>query len=426
MSPPTPHPALSATQIDLLEAQQQRLRRMRMVPTALLILMAVLFVLMLILGDPLQGYGLAFTEAAMVGALADWFAVVALFKHPLGLPIPHTAIIPRRKDEIGNNLAAFVGRNFLTESVIRERLRRQDLTGRIAGWLSQAENAERVSGELMRFLGWWLRAFDQRTVRRFVVRTMGRQLAEVDLATMAGRLLDVLTRDGRHHALVTQLLRQAVIYLQSHKRELRARIRDESPWWMPGFIDDRIADQLIERVKTVLFSMALDPQHELRQRLDQGVARYVHELKHSPELRVYAETLKKDALANPDISRYLEQLLEAGRQALLQQAEDAQSPFRQVFADLLQRSATELSQDRRLRRLLNTWLTAAIVEVVNQHGEQLVRLISETIATWDAQATARLIELQVGPDLQFIRINGTLVGGLVGLVIHALVSLIGH
>lgn len=404
------------------EAEQERnLRRMKAIPTLLLAVMAAVYVATIRFGGDSGwvGYVQAFAEAAMVGALADWFAVTALFRHPLGLPIPHTAIVPRRKDEIGANLARFVHEHFLTRDVVRNKLRRMDFSARAARWMSRPESAEWLTEAASRLIEWFLNALADRDVQDFLDRTLMERAKKIEAAPVVGHMLEMLTANNRHQELLTEGLRLAVVILHENKNVIRAKVREESPWWMPGFIDDQILKQLVERVETLLFAMALDHGHPMRQQFDARVAKLVEDLKSSQEFVELGETLKHDILGNPAIADYIADLWGDLRRLLLSQAADTNSELRGNLRDGVQRLAREMLGDPRMRRTVNRWVEDGLVYVVESNGYEIAELISDTVETWDPDATARRIELQVGKDLQYIRINGTVVGGLAGLGIHA-------
>lgn len=399
--------------------QTERLRRMKRVPLLLLLLMAALYLMTLTSTAEWRVWLNAFAEAAMVGALADWFAVVALFRHPLGIPVPHTAIIPRRKDDIGNTLARFVAEHFLEPSVVRVRLEAADPAGRVAGWLHQPGAQQRVATALARILVWGARAWQEENVRRLLRRLSRHQIERLDLAPVLGQMLDWLVQDGRHRRLLTQALRYAVVVLHDHRELIRGNVQRESPWWLPGFVDDRIVQQMLDRIENLLMQMSLDPDHALRRDFDQALARWVDELRHSPAMHESVERLRRAALENDWLQDYLYSLwtdLAAGIETDLAQDDSA---LHTHLRDLVRDFAAEFGRDAVLRDLANRWLVDSAVRVVEDNREALASVISETVRRWDGRQTARRIELAIGADLQYIRINGTLVGGIAGLLIHA-------
>lgn len=400
-----------------------RLRRMKRLPLLLLLFMAALFVMTLQHPETWAGWVHAFAEAGMVGALADWFAVVALFRHPLGLPIPHTAIIPRRKNEIGLSLARFIGDHFLHPDAVRAKLESANLARKAAAWLSTAAGRERVVHSSVSLLSWMTGAWHEDSVRHFVRRLSRHQLERIDFAPLLGKTLDWLMQDGRHQELQTQALRYAVILLHDHRETIRGNVQRESPWWLPGFIDDRILRQMLDRIETLLMQMSLDPDHPVRGDFNQFLERWTQELRTSPSLRRAAENLRQAAMNNESLQEYFYRLwtdLVAGIET------DIRSPdsrIRQQCDQMVSSLADELAGDADMQAVVNRWLEDSAVAVVDENRDAIASLISDTVDSWDAQETSKRVELAIGHDLQYIRINGTLVGGLVGLAIYAVKTL---
>jgi uncharacterized membrane-anchored protein YjiN (DUF445 family) len=402
---------------------ERRLKRMKAVPLALLALMAIVFILTFRMpADPWVGYLRSFTEAAMVGALADWFAVVALFRHPMGLPIPHTAIIPRRKNDLADSLANFVNRNFLTEQVIDKRLAAADPTAVIAQWM--LDHRGDVAQAVRRTLAWALRAVEVPAYREFLRRNVFATVTGIQLAPAMGRFLTVLAQNRHHQALFTEGLRQGISFLEDNRENIREHINQGSPWWLPGFVDDKIYDQMIERIQTQLLAMVLEPEHDLRKRFDESFEQFAADLQSSPEYDRMMEQIKQDLLDHPTLSGYVDEVIERSAGDLAASLEARSEPFDAAVIEIIERSAEDLLANRSLREQFNVWLRQAAVHLVANYGEQITSVISETVRSWDGADAAYRIELQVGRDLQFIRVNGTLVGGLVGLIIHTLIQVL--
>ncbi|MCF6262371.1 MAG: DUF445 domain-containing protein [Xanthomonadales bacterium] len=392
---------------------------MKRLPLILLLVMAVLYTL----SWDQQGAWLwlhAFSEAAMVGALADWFAVTALFRHPMGLPIPHTAIIARRKNEIGESMARFVAENFLQAEVLEKRLQSHNLAGIVISWLKQTDNRRQLIGNTLSLWSWLMAAVGEQRVRAFVTRIAQRQSSNFDVAKIAGQALEVMTSKGRHQEVFTQALRFAIVALSENEERIRYRVQHESPWWMPGFVDDKIVGQLLQRIETVLFEMALDPEHELRQRFDQQLEKLTKDLQTLPEYKLLGERIKKDFMQNDSIQEYLLRLWNDLAARLKLAESDPDSKIHLHMDNLLQGLVVELEADPGMRELLDQWISAAITHIVSENADSISGLISDTVRSWDADTTSRRVELAIGRDLQFIRINGTLVGGLVGVLLLGL------
>jgi uncharacterized membrane-anchored protein YjiN (DUF445 family) len=361
----------------------------------------------------------AFAEAGMVGALADWFAVVALFRHPLGLPIPHTAIVPRRKDEIGHSLARFVAEHFLHPDVVRTKLEKSDLSLHLTHWLKSDTGSQRLVDSSLRFLRWGTGTWREENVRAFLRRLSVQQLERAELGPMLSRLLEWLVRDGRHQELLTQALRYAVIVLHDHREAIRGNVQKESPWWLPGFVDDRIVLQMLDRIENLLFQMALDPDHAMRAEFDQLLYSWVEELRSSPGMQRRLQQFKQETLENTALQDYLYQIwtdLVAGIERDISREDSIiAAELHRLIGDF----ATNLENDSHMQASIDRWLADSAVVLVSENRHAIASLISDTVAGWDAGETSQRVELAIGSDLQFIRISGTLVGGLVGLLLYA-------
>ena len=392
---------------------------MKQLPLILLALMAALFALTLDRPESWAGWVNAFAEAGMVGALADWFAVVALFRHPMGLPIPHTAIIPARKDRIGENLARFVADHFLAPDVVRTRLSSVNLAGNAAMWLNSPRGRQRAEDLLVRLLGAMLDALGEEELRRFIARVSKRQLADASLAPLLGRGLAWLVEGGRHQEVFTQALRVALVMVNDNRDLIRGNVQRESPWWLPGFVDDRIVVEMLDRIETLLLEMSLDPDHPVRADFNRWAMRWARDLQYSPSSTEWLESQGVGLGDSNALQEYLVTLLQdtAGnlRRDLVDPASELRRDLRRLSAGL----AEELAKDGDMQLWVNGWLQEALVTLVDRHGEDISALISDTVKSWDAVETSQRVESAIGRDLQFIRVNGTLVGGLVGVAIHA-------
>ncbi len=397
----------------------QQLRRMKRIPLLLLLLMALLFVFTLHHPASWAGWLHAFAEAGMVGALADLFAVVALFRHPLGLPIPHTAIIPNRKNDIGESLSNFVAEHFLEPDAVRKKLQNANLAAFLVSWLRSDRGRRSVEDFSAAILRWALGALHEKRVRRFLSRLSSKQLANVSLAPLLGSTLEWLVRGQRHQQILTQVLRYTIVMVHDNRESIRTRVQQESPWWLPGFVDDRILKKMLERIEHQLFEMALDPDHPLRDRFNQWLKTFADDLKHNPEHRRMGEDIKQQLLANDELQDYLYGLWRELATNIEADIDAADSEIKRQIGKRLGEAAIELERDPEMQAWVNNWLVETITLVVDRNSTQIASLISDTVNSWDAMDTSRRVELAIGRDLQFIRINGTLVGGLVGLVIYA-------
>jgi len=396
-----------------------RLRRMKRRPLLLLGLMFVLFLATRWNPATWATWVHAFAEAGMVGALADWFAVVALFRYPLGLPIPHTAIIPRRKDEIGENLARFVAEHFLHPDTVRAKLQSVNLARQAAEWLQTESGHQQVVQTGIRLLLWMTKAWREDSVRQFLKRLTRHQIERMDLGLLMSQVLEWLMQDRRHQQILTQALRYAVVLLHDNREKIRGNVQRESPWWMPGFIDDRIVQQMLDRIETLLMQMSLDPDHSLRADFDAVLTGWVADLRSDAGVKRATESFRQAALDNENLQEYFYQLWSSLLSGLESDLHSENSEVRRHFDRFVDGLAVELAADPDMQIVANRWLVDSAVAVVGEHRQAMASLISDTVKGWDPEETSRRVELAIGYDLQYIRINGTLVGGLVGLAIHA-------
>lgn len=389
--------------------------------TGLLVFVTGCFLAVTVLGDGTgwTGYAQAAAEGSMVGGLADWFAVTALFRHPLGIPIPHTAIIRERKDQFGATLGSFVQENFLSPEVLTERIRASGLASRAGEWLAVPDNASRVAGVVADVLVAGADGLRDEDVHRVFEEELTRAVDAVPLAPLAGRAVRLATAEGRHQDVLDALLRGLERYLDENETDLRARLDQRSPWWLPGAVEDRIYDRLIEGVHRLVHAVNEDPDHELRRLFDERVAVFAHRLCHDPVYLARGEELKREALANPELRAWSSGLWSDVKVRLRAQAEEPSSPLRTRLAEAVILVGERLGTDAALRDKVEGFAESAAAHLTERYQAQISELVSGTIARWDARETSRKLELLLGRDLQFIRINGTVVGGVAGLAIHA-------
>jgi uncharacterized membrane-anchored protein YjiN (DUF445 family) len=406
------------------EAPPAALVRMRIVATALLVVMAAVFLLSraLVPVHPVWGYVRAFAEAAMVGGLADWFAVTALFRHPLGLPIPHTAIVPRNKDRIGDQLAQFLRDNFLVTAVIARRSRRLDVAGAVSHWLTDpAEGAGgRFRNGASKLVAQMLEALDPQRLGGMVKGAVANRLRETQVAPLMGGLLAAAMKEGRHKPLLDAVIRWAGGALSDNDHLIRQIVHDRAGSILRWTgLDETVADKLITGLQKLLADMGDDPAHPLRLRAEDGLDRLAFDLRYDDTMRAKVESLKEELIANQAMQRWLDGLWEQARSALLGVARDPERAMAGKLGDLLRQLGDTLRDDVRLARTINRFVRRVAVGVAADYGDVIVRLVSETVRGWDTDTITRRLENAVGRDLQYIRVNGTLVGGMVGLVIHA-------
>lgn len=409
------------------EIKRVRLVRMKRVATAMLVVVAIVFVVARFYEarHPWLGYIRAFAEAAMIGGIADWFAVTALFRHPMGIPIPHTAIVPARKDRIGTALGNFVQRNFLTRDVVAAKLAAMKLGERAATWLAQPENSRKLSRHVARGLTGAASVMRDEDVQQVVDQGIVSRLRTLKVAPIIARVFELLTAGGRHQVLLDDALRLAARLLDENDGMIRERVKAESPWWVPGAVESRLGDKIVSGVEKTLVAVAADPQHPLRHRYDDAVDRFVLSLRENPDVIAKAEQIKLEMLAHPAVTEFSRTVWDDVKARLANYA-DRLADDVESEPDQVERWLTGLGQkvltDPELAAKLNGWLVELVTYAVEQAREEVAKLIATTVAAWDANATSRKIELQIGRDLQFIRINGTIVGGLVGVLLYVLSS----
>jgi uncharacterized membrane-anchored protein YjiN (DUF445 family) len=403
------------------------LRRMKVVATSLLVAAAVVYVIARTddSGATWVGYVRAAAEAAMVGALADWFAVSALFRHPLGIPIPHTAIIPRRKDQIGRSLGEFVEGNFLTHDVLNERLADAAVGRRLGTWLAQPDNARRAADGLADALRGTLEVLDDAEVQAGLERVIEAQVRAAPAAPMFGRAIDLAMEGGHHQRLLDAVLVGLAGFLEDNRVTFRERLETESPWWIPESIDNRIFEKIYSAVHSFIGDVGADPDHQVRHTIDVRLSAFATRLRHDPDLLAKGEELKDELLAHPDVREWLASLWGEAKRAMITAAGDEHSELRTRMTSSLRGLGERLSIDEDLQHKVDDWLMRSVGYVIDHYRSEVSDVIASTVERWDADTTSRKMELQVGRDLQFIRINGTIVGGLAGVVIHAVGNVVG-
>lgn len=409
------------------ELKRVRLVKMKRTATGMLIVVALLFAVSSYFESqyPWLAWLRAFSEAAMVGGIADWFAVTALFRHPMGIPIPHTAIVASRKDRIGKALGNFVQRNFLTRDVVASKLLNMKLGERAARWLAQPEHSHRLAQHVARGLSGAINVLRDDDVQTLVDRGVVSRLRTVQAAPLVARLFEMFTDDGRHHSLLNEGLRVVARFVDENDEMIRARVKKESPWWVPGVVENKLQDKVISSLEKTLNDVAVDPAHPLRLRYEEAVARFVDSLRTNPDVIAKAEQIKLDLLAHPAVNEFSRSVWTDIKTRVTNYAERMASNAEQE-PDQIEKWLGNLGRavisDPELSAKVDGWVVELVTYAVEQARDEVAALIASTVAAWDADATSRKIELQIGRDLQFIRINGTLVGGLVGALLHAVAA----
>lgn len=404
------------------EARALGLRRMRTVATSLLVLAALVFVATLHRGG-VWGYVNATAEAAMVGALADWFAVTALFRHPLGIPVPHTALVPKKKDVFAKGLEDFVVGNFLTGDAARERFVAAGVTRRVGGWLRDRAHSTRLVAEVSSTLKRGLEHLDDDEVRSVLEKSLLPRLAAEPVSPLAGSLLHQVVADRVHVGLVDLCVVEAHNWLLDNPRTFMTLVTERAPSWAPTWVNDLVGDRLHTEAVKWLRDVRDDPAHHVRLALDDLLRDLATNLGEDPSTMARAEALKERFLTHPQTLETAMGLWEVVRRTLSVSLADEQGPLRERLVDECVALGARLEADEALRARVDERAGAIVASVVESYGPELAPIISQVIARWDGKEAAERIELHVGRDLQFIRINGTIVGGLAGLLIHTLAQL---
>jgi uncharacterized membrane-anchored protein YjiN (DUF445 family) len=387
--------------------------------------MAILFVIGLQLERNVHhhwGFLVAFAEAGMVGGLADWFAVTALFRHPLGIPIPHTAIIPTNKERLGRTLASFLRSNFLRTGIVARKVRTMDVAAAMGRFLSQPSGGEgRMRMGASRLMGDIIAALDDERLGGIAKSAVRKQLEKLDVAPLLGQLLGAMIKERRHLPLMDAMIGWAAKTLEANEPLLRQMVEERAGAIMRWTgLDDRLANAIVTGLEKMLADMAADPDHPLRAKGEEGLQKLARDLKSDKELQAKVANWKAELLVNPAMNKWIEGLWDQGRTALLKAARNPDAAMSGSFGDALTKLGSTLQDDAGLKRQINRFARRAIVGTTENYGDNIVSLVSDTIGGWDASTITDRVENAVGSDLQFIRINGTLVGGLAGVVIHTI------
>lgn len=414
-----------------VEAERRRtLRRHKAFVTGLLIFAAIIFLSCSWWQNKHPdagawiGYVRAAAEAGMVGGLADWFAVTALFRHPMGIPIPHTALIPRKKDQLGDQLSGFVGENFLNAELITEKVAQAHLPERVGEWMRQPEHAKTVSAQIGKFTARVVEAIDPEEAEALLRRMVVDKAAEPEWGPPMGRVLEQLIDDGRTEPLLDELAHWA------HRKalgaeELIVRIVDErKPVWAPRFINNLIGEKVYRELIRFTEAVARDPHHEARYAARRWLTRLARDLQNDPTMIDRVERWKGDIMGSSALAGVARSLWDSTSESILEQATHEDSLLRVKITQLAEEWGRRLCEDDELRRSLDGKIRRAATFLADNYAEEITSIISETVRRWDAEEASEKMELMVGKDLQFIRLNGTIVGALAGLAIYTIDHLI--
>ncbi len=396
---------------------------MRTLATGLLVFAAVVYVATRG-ADGFWGYVNAGAEASMVGAVADWFAVTALFKHPLGLPVPHTAIIPKRKESLGASLQDFVAENFLNEEVVRERVTTSRVSAQVGAWLGEPGHAEKVIDVGSKAMADGLARVKRDDVAAVMREAIIPRLLDEPLAPAAGQLLAEVVADRAHIGAVDLMLTELHLWLNRNADDVQSLVGQRAPWWSPVWLDEKVALWVHGELLRWVAEIRDSPRHLARRALDDWLAQLADNLQNNPSTQERAEHLKQRVLAQDQVVDTSIALWDALRRALIASLEDDQGLLRERAIQEVHGIGRRLVEDQDVAARMDELLADGAAYVVNNYGSEIATVISATVNRWDGRETAQRIELHVGRDLQFIRINGTVVGALAGLAIYTIAQLI--
>lgn len=410
------------------EARKKSLRKARRFATGLLLLMVV-FLIISKIGESRYGlswleYVHAFAEAAVVGALADWFAVTALFRYPLGVRIPHTAIIPNKKDSIGRGIGKFVEGNFLNPDSLSKRIRNMDIASKAEEWLAEPDNAMAIAERLTQFLPELIEGLDDKNVQEFIRTNINSTLQKTDLSDVGGQVLKVLVENDKDNELFDEIIKLLQQLLQENKPALKEAIKEESPVLLKGIMSRQVFDRIVVKVNRRFTEIAKDENHPVRKQYQREIDLFIHRLQNDPEYKQRSEELKHELLNNPRVQAYFRNLGNDLKQMILEDARHNQSKIKQRIFRSIYGLSNGLLKEKEVRDRLNNWVYEAATNLIVENSSAISTMISDTIRKWDRETMVTKLETQVGKDLQYIRINGTLVGGAVGLTLHILAQFI--
>lgn len=414
-----------ATGLDRFNPAQGGVRGMRVVASGLLVIMAGLYLLAKAheAPDAFGGWGYlrAFAEAAMVGGLADWFAVTALFRHPLGLPIPHTAIIPRNKDRIGDNLAAFLRVNFLTASVVARRMHKVDAAGALGRLLAHPPQGGRTRAGIGRALATILESLGDDRLGAMVKGALASRLRSFDIAPLLGRTLDAAIVENRHAEMLDGLIGWASRILLHNENMIHEMVQARTGKLMRWTgLDEKVSTAIVEGLHKLLDDMSTDPDHPLRLKAQEGLEQLAARLQSDPDMQAKVAHIKAELIDSPAVAAWLDTLWQSARLRLIDIARNPDAALGGQIGEAVKQLGETLQKDLRLSTVINRFTRRMTVGLVADYGDGIVKLVSDTIRGWDARTVTSQLENAVGRDLQYIRVNGTLVGGLIGIGLHGL------
>jgi len=410
------------------EIKRRELRRMKAVATGFLVVAAIIYLFCRWQetrgAGAWVGYVRAASEAGMVGALADWFAVTALFRHPLRIPVPHTAIIKRKKDQLGANLSSFVGSNFLAPEVVSAKVESAQIPLRVGSWLAEPENAQRVAKETSTVLRGVVGILREDDIQQIIDHTIVKRIAEPEWGPPIGRVLTELLAENRHLPLVDMLAERAHQWALGSQETIDRVISRDSPSWSPKFVDLLLGEKIHRELVEFTWKVRSNPDHEVRLAVNKFLADYARDLQSDPVTIAKAEKVKAEIMGRDEITGLAAATWRTAKRMILDSVDDPNSTLRTKIAENVMAFGIRVREDAELRTKIDGWLLDAVRFVASNYADEITSVIRETVERWDAEEASRKIELAVGRDLQFIRINGTVVGSLAGLAIYTVSELL--
>ncbi|MBB1140255.1 DUF445 domain-containing protein [Myroides sp. WP-1] len=407
--------------------KKAQLRLHKRVATGLFLIMAVIYLSMVYMlkHNPANwmGYVKAFSEAAMVGALADWFAVTALFRHPMGIKIPHTNLIENKKNDIGDNLGSFVTDNFLTPATIRPYIDKLQLAHFLSTWLNQPKNQQLLERELVFLLQSIVKDLNEKQIIDFLTKKAQQGIDQINIQQLLAQALHYALEQNEHNRLITLVLPKIQVYIEDHRTEIYDQIVEKKP--LLGLVGGKtVTNQLIKGLQTFLEDIQTNEQHKVREEISLQLTQLGQEIATSSTWKAKLHDLLHQFVTEEVIHQYLTDFWQSSKQSLLHQLQEENSPLRIYIKNAIQSIAQQMEQDTDLQRRLNQWTQVTLYRLALRNTQEVATLIRTTVDQWDGRELSDKLELEVGKDLQFIRINGTLVGGLVGLLIYCLTQLL--
>ncbi|SMP06523.1 DUF445 domain-containing protein [Chryseobacterium profundimaris] len=406
------------------EAKRKQLRKYKAFATGLFLLMAVIFIASTLLQKNVDshwvGYVRAFSEAAMVGALADWFAVTALFRHPLGLPIPHTNLIENSKERLGDNLGSFVVSNFLSPKNIRPYMMKLRISGFVGEWLTKEKNQDILIKNLSDIVLDILNKLDDTAVSQFISKKVQEMTDDIKLNKIVGNGIGYIIEKNDHQRIVTNLSSQIKNYIVENDELIKERVKKGSYTFIPSFVDNKIADKIASGLSDFFREIEEDPRHEIRNLITQKIHDFSVDLKEDPKWDEEFKNIKNDLLKGDKLNEYSNDIWISIKNTLKNELQEEESSLKKYISKNLDEFSENLKTDENLQNKIDDWIRVTAYKYILRNTHQFGNLISSTVGNWQGKELSEKLELEVGKDLQFIRVNGTLVGGLVGLIIYTI------